>query len=898
MPSNSVFRRLVGLISAIAALLLGLVMGPAVLGKGADAVAAPDASAFTLTLSSGSLVDAHSQQVTLSPHNCPSSTSMVISYPWWVVPEGRGANAPVTYSTSCATVTFRVLANASGVDRSARIIASSGGQTSAVVISQKKANAKELSMVALGDSYSAGAGTAVANDPSGYAPTFIYSRATTSGGTGTPSIGSPQVWTYDKQRSVKYATLNGAAATIPASLGNTKSWPYLLQAQAGLNMVDFRAASGAEALDVSSRAQKDATEMAQVANLGSLQAAADVVTLTLGGNDAGFVDFVGDCVVGKCEVARAAEATIKSKLSNLQGAYRKISTAFPRATIYVVGYPMVSPPAASSACLANAIAPPGANGVRDLDWVTIDNFISILNAKIKADLNSLNDPRWRYVDVLRTDFPGYFCAPTNPMINLLTLAEAGTRIPGGKEPLPNVVHPNQLGNQALANVVQYALSGVKDTTQGARVDSLLCGAYALTDPNIRDKHDQTMPDQCPTSAVVSWNGGLKQDFADGSSIVWSSLTGAARIMGAIGVYIKAHVGTTGFPKGEEYAWNGGAAQVVANDGWVIWSAAGGAYWVHGGIGSYIANNFPTTGFPTTEEYDWCGGRAQAVSGGGYVVWSQPTGVSRLKNSAVGVYIATHCSTSGFPIGNEFAWNGGTSQQVFNGGWVVSSGNGTFWVHGKIGNYISAHPTTAGFPKGEQYTWNGCQAQNVSGGGKVVVSSAGAYRLSGGFESYANANQAAVGCPTSDEYAVPGGNAQNFTKGTLYWSSSTGNVGWTPPSSGTTPSVTPPPAAPTFSDVNIARPVYPGDMKPLMGVVSAGCALNSVSATVVGLNGQEVAATALAKLGNGVTSYNLASLGRISFAGIVVGQSYIINVTAAATCGSTYYPISFIAQSDL
>jgi len=88
------------------------------------------------------------------------------------------------------------------------------------------------------------------------------------------------------------------------------------------------------------------------------------------------------------------------------------------------------------------------------------------------------------------------------------------------------------------------------------------------------------------------------------------------------------------------------------------------------------------------------------------------------------------------------------------------------------------------------------------------------------------------------------------------------------------------------------------MKPLMGVVSAGCALNSVSATVVGLNGQEVAATALAKLGNGVTSYNLASLGRISFAGIVVGQSYIINVTAAATCGSTYYPISFIAQSDL
>jgi len=305
--------------------------------------------------------------------------------------------------------------------------------------------------------------------------------------------------------------------------------------------------------------------------------------------------------------------------------------------------------------------------------------------------------------------------------------------------------------------------------------------YNMTDNNIRNTHDVLIPNTCPTGPVIAWSGGLRQDFTDGSSIVWSKATGTARIMGGIGEYIKSHVGATGFPIGQEYPWNGGAAQAVANGGWVIWSAAGGAHWVHGGIGTYIANNYSTTGFPTTEEYDWCGGRAQAVSGGGYVVWSAPTGVSRLKNTTVGVYIATHCSTSGFPVGNEYAWNGGTAFQVFNGGWVIGSAFGAYWAHGAIGTYIASHFSTAGFPTSEEYSWNDGRVQNVSKGGKIVWSEAtGAYRLSGGFEVYASANASTVGLPVSEEYAVPGGNAQNFTKGTLYWSAATGAVTRTPP----------------------------------------------------------------------------------------------------------------------
>jgi len=83
---------------------------------------------------------------------------------------------------------------------------------------------------------------------------------------------------------------------------------------------------------------------------------ADLVTLTIGGNDAGYVDVLVQCGLSRCNTAafRAQRAAkIDALKPSLEAAYRAIATEAPHARILVLGYAQPFPPThAEQSCVA------------------------------------------------------------------------------------------------------------------------------------------------------------------------------------------------------------------------------------------------------------------------------------------------------------------------------------------------------------------------------------------------------------------------------------------------------------------------------------------------------------------------------------------------------------------
>lgn len=115
---------------------------------------------------------------------------------------------------------------------------------------------------------------------------------------------------------------------------STYAYPSLLAAQKGYAL-NFRACSGAKIPDVTN------------AQLGALSSATRYVTISVGGNDAGFADVLTKCAMpwwaancnGAIDTARAfINNTLPGRLSTL---YTSIRSKAPTARVVVVGYPRI-----------------------------------------------------------------------------------------------------------------------------------------------------------------------------------------------------------------------------------------------------------------------------------------------------------------------------------------------------------------------------------------------------------------------------------------------------------------------------------------------------------------------------------------------------------------------------
>jgi lysophospholipase L1-like esterase len=132
-----------------------------------------------------------------------------------------------------------------------------------------------------------------------------------------------------------YSSGVGAGSYIGSSGScdrSTKAYPYLWAAAHSPSTFDFTACSGARTSDV-------------LANqLGPLSAATGLVSITVGGNDAGFSDVMTTCVlqsdsacVSRINTAKAyVDSTLPGQLDKV---YSAISAKAPNARVVVLGYP-------------------------------------------------------------------------------------------------------------------------------------------------------------------------------------------------------------------------------------------------------------------------------------------------------------------------------------------------------------------------------------------------------------------------------------------------------------------------------------------------------------------------------------------------------------------------------
>ncbi|MFC3577325.1 SGNH/GDSL hydrolase family protein [Streptomyces yaanensis] len=132
-----------------------------------------------------------------------------------------------------------------------------------------------------------------------------------------------------------YSAGVGAGSYISSSgdcSRSTKAYPYLWQAAHAPASFSFLACSGAVTTDVINN------------QLGTLSASTGLVSLTIGGNDAGFADVMTTCVLQSDSACLSRIATAKAYVDStlpgrLDNVYSAISAKAPSAHVVVLGYP-------------------------------------------------------------------------------------------------------------------------------------------------------------------------------------------------------------------------------------------------------------------------------------------------------------------------------------------------------------------------------------------------------------------------------------------------------------------------------------------------------------------------------------------------------------------------------
>lgn len=182
--------------------------------------------------------------------------------------------------------------------------------------------------------------------------------------------------------------------------------------------------------------------------IGSVDPDADLVTVTIGGNDAGFAIVVGDCVAGPVPCARL-DGEINANLAKLEptleAAYRQLRQRAPHARLVVVGYPqVVADPATVDLDTCKAVGTPVVDRRitgDDARWMR-DKGAQLSGVIAKA----AQAAGARYVDVAAA-FAGHEACSAQPWLSgfLLTDLEAS-------------FHPTATGQAELAKLVTRAVT--------------------------------------------------------------------------------------------------------------------------------------------------------------------------------------------------------------------------------------------------------------------------------------------------------------------------------------------------------------------------------------------------------------------------------------------------------
>lgn len=182
---------------------------------------------------------------------------------------------------------------------------------------------------------------------------------------------------------------------------SSQAYPRLLQDSLSLDSVAFVACSGATTADVlyggSGEGSWDGSPQ-----VDALSEDTEIVTITIGGNDAGFQEYLFGCisVCGPPTVTYDAMMSLidsPSFLSNLETTYEEILDRTSSADVYVIDYPYV---AADNAGICNAL---DFSGARDIQ-VALNASIAQAVVNVQSISTDYSD-RLRYVSTNATGSP-------------------------------------------------------------------------------------------------------------------------------------------------------------------------------------------------------------------------------------------------------------------------------------------------------------------------------------------------------------------------------------------------------------------------------------------------------------------------------------------------------------
>ena len=300
--------------------------------------------------------------------------------------------------------------------------------------------ATPYSYVALGDSFSAGEGIApfLQAGPACHRSSRAYSTWVRPAGYAKP------LYAIASGRSRSGA---GGGANLYGSVTNVRS--------ANRVMWESFACSGATAANVLPRSLGGVPQGVAGRYDGATQidsaslAGANLVTITIGGNDAGYVDVLVTCGLGNCNTRafeRSRAAIIDRSKPRLEKVYRAIAAKAPHARILVLGYPHPFPAAkARQAC--PALSP--FQGEQDM----LRRLGARLNGTIASAVATVarSGARITYVPVAGR-FEGHeVCGSKGAWINGIVTSSTGFGLN------PASFHPTLAGQRGYAAAVNAAL---------------------------------------------------------------------------------------------------------------------------------------------------------------------------------------------------------------------------------------------------------------------------------------------------------------------------------------------------------------------------------------------------------------------------------------------------------
>jgi lysophospholipase L1-like esterase len=177
------------------------------------------------------------------------------------------------------------------------------------------------------------------------------------------------------------------------------------------------------------------------------------VTLTVGGNDLGFVTKATACFTNptaSCAFDAADRVKLKTLTKSLSADIKAIHAAAPAATIYVTGYPLLFQAAPGSGFCVAGYQPTGLLGISEARANALDADAVALNSAIMSAIARGTQRYANYVDVT-VAFTGYGLCGTqapnpdtyiNPVLVTTSGVDAGS------------LHPNAAGQQAYADSIR------------------------------------------------------------------------------------------------------------------------------------------------------------------------------------------------------------------------------------------------------------------------------------------------------------------------------------------------------------------------------------------------------------------------------------------------------------